>query len=420
MPAQSQPPAFQPRSDLVRVLMERGHIYQATDLAGLDATALEGPICGYIGFDATASSLHVGNLVQIMTLRRLQQTGHKPIVLMGGGTTKVGDPSDKTAQRPMLGDREIGANIAGIRRAFTSFLAFGEGPTEAIMVNNADWLDKLGYIEFLRDYGVHFSINRMLALEFVKARIDHELPLTFLEFNYLLMQAADFLELNRRHGCTLQFGGSEQWGNIVSGIDLIRRTEGRTAFGITTPLVTTASGVKMGKTVDGAVWLNAELRGPYDYWQFWRNTEDADVGRFLRLFTELPLDEITRLEALGGAEINEAKKVLASEAASLLHGREAADLASNAAKAAFEDGRLSSDMPTIEIAAEKIATMTHTELMVAAGFATSNSDARRQIAGGGFRIDGIKVTDVHALVKLSGAEAELRKGNGRKRLVVTR
>jgi tyrosyl-tRNA synthetase len=413
------PPAFQPRSDLVRALLERGHVYQATDLEGLDEAALKGPIAAYIGFDATAPSLHVGSLVQIMTLRRLQQTGHRPIVLMGGGTTKVGDPSDKATQRPLLSDAEIAANIAGIRRAFAPFLTFGDGPTDAIMVNNAEWLEKLGYIEFLRDYGVHFTINKMLSLEFVRNRLDNEQPLTFLEFNYMLMQSADFLELNRRYDCTLQFGGSEQWGNIVNGIDLIRRLEARPAFGVTAPLVTTASGVKMGKTVAGAVWLNAEMRSPYDYWQFWRNTEDADVGRFLRLFTDLALPEIARLEALGGAEINEAKKVLADEATTLLHGREAAATAAAAARAAFEEGRLSSDLPTIEVPAAEIATMSNTALMVVAGFATSNGDARRQIAGGAFRIDGVKVIDAAAPVSLSGPQAELRKGNARKRLVIT-
>jgi len=413
------PPAFKARSDLVRTLIERGHIYQATDLEGLDAAAAKGAIAGYIGFDATAPSLHVGSLVQIMTLRRLQQTGHRPIVLMGGGTTKVGDPSDKSSQRPLLTDEAIAVNLAGIRRAFTPFLAFGAGPTDAVWVNNADWLEKLGYIEFLRDYGVHFTINKMLSLEFVRTRIANEQPLTFLEFNYMLMQAADFLELNRRHGCTLQFGGSEQWGNIVNGIDLIRRVEGAEAYGVTAPLVTTASGAKMGKTVDGAVWLNAELRGPYDYWQFWRNTEDADVGRFLRLFTDLPLDEIGRLEALAGAEINEAKKVLASEATTLLHGREAAVAAAEAARAAFEEGRLSPDMPTVEVAAARIGAMSNTALMIAAGFATSNGDARRQIAGGAFRIDGVKVADADALVAVTGSQAELRKGNARKRLFVT-
>ena len=417
--ATTSPEAFKPRSDLVRTLLERGHIYQATDLEGLDTAALAGPISAYIGFDATAPSLHVGSLVQIMTLRRLQQTGHRPIVLMGGGTTKVGDPSDKTSQRPMLTDDEIAANLAGIRRAFAPFLRFGDGTTDAIMVNNAEWLEKLGYIEFLRDYGVHFTINKMLSLEFVRSRIENELPLTFLEFNYMLMQAADFLELNRRHGCTLQFGGSEQWGNIVNGIDLIRRLEAKPAFGVTAPLVTTASGVKMGKTVAGAIWLNAEMRSPYDYWQFWRNTEDADVGRFLRLFTDLPLAEIVRLEALQGADINEAKKVLADQATTLLHGREAAETAAAAARAAFEEGRLSRDLPSVEVSAAQIAGMSNTALMVAAGFAASNGDARRQIAGGAFRIDGVKVTDAAAPVSLSGAEAELRKGNSRKRLVVT-
>ena len=419
MPTQHPQGGFKPRSDLVRTLIERGHVYQATDLEGLDAAALAGPISAYIGFDATASSLHVGSLVQIMTLRRLQQTGHRPIVLMGGGTTKVGDPSDKAAQRPMLSDADIAANIAGIRKAFAPFLRFGEGPTDAVMANNADWLDKLGYIEFLRDYGVHFTINKMISLEFVKTRLASEQPFTFLEFNYVLMQAADFLELNRRYGCTLQFGGSEQWGNIVNGIDLIRRIEGRATFGVTAPLVTTASGAKMGKTVEGAVWLNADMRSPYEYWQFWRNTEDADVGRFLRLFTDLPLDEIGRLETLGGAEINEAKKILASEATTLLHGPAAAEAAAGAAKAAFEEGRLSDDMPTVEIASSDLAAMTYTALMIATGFATSNGDARRQIAGGAFRIDGVKVADANAVVGVSAAQAELRKGNTRKRLVVT-
>jgi tyrosyl-tRNA synthetase len=418
MPADRFEPNFTPKSDLVNILVERGHIYQATDLEGLDAAALKGPISAYIGFDATGASLHVGSLVQIMTLRRLQQTGHRPIVLMGGGTTKVGDPSDKSAQRPMLSDADIAANLAGIRLAFAPFLRFGAGPTDAVMVNNADWLEKLGYIEFLRDYGVHFTINRMLTLEFVKTRIENELPLTFLEFNYMLMQAADFLELNRRHDCTLQFGGSEQWGNIVNGIDLIRRIEGRAAFGVTAPLVTTSSGVKMGKTVDGAVWLNADMRSAYDYWQFWRNTEDADVGRFLRLFTELPLGEIARLEALAGAEINESKKILANEATTLLHGAEAAEAAAGAAKAAFEEGRLSDDLPTIELEGAALAGMSNLALMVAAGFASSNGDARRQIAGGAFRINGAKVADANALVSVTGAEAELRKGNARKRLVI--
>jgi tyrosyl-tRNA synthetase len=412
-------PDFTPRSDLVRTLLERGHVYQATDLAALDAAALKGPISAYIGFDATADSLHVGSLVQIMTLRRLQQTGHRPIVLMGGGTTKVGDPSDKTSQRPLLTDEVIAANIAGIKQAFTPFLALGDGPTGALMVNNAEWLEKLGYIEFLRDYGVHFTINKMLSLEFVRNRLDAEQSLTFLEFNYMLMQAADFLELNRRYGCTLQFGGSEQWGNIVNGVDLIRRVAGTEAFGVTAPLVTTSSGVKMGKTVDGAVWLNPERLAAYDYWQFWRNTEDADVGRFLRLFTDLPLAEILRLEALAGAEINEAKKVLASEATAMLHGREAAETAANAARVAFEEGGLAQDLPTVAIAADQ-RDMSNIQLMVLAGFASSNGDARRQIAGGAFRIAGEKVVDPNASgIPADAAEVEISKGKTRKRLVIS-
>jgi tyrosyl-tRNA synthetase len=414
-------PNFKPRSDLVRVLLERGHIYQATDLEGLDAAALSGPISAYIGFDATAPSLHVGSLVQIMTLRRLQQTGHRPIVLMGGGTTKVGDPSDKTSQRPMLTDADIAANLAGIRRAFAPFLTFGEGPTDAVMLNNAEWLEKLGYIEFLREYGVHFTINKMLTLEFVRTRIENEQPLTFLEFNYMLMQAADFLELNRRVGCTLQFGGSEQWGNIVNGIDLIRRLEAKAAYGVTAPLVTTAAGVKMGKTVGGAVWLNAEMRGPYDYWQFWRNTEDADVGRFLRLFTDLPLDEIARLEALAGAEINEAKKVLANEATTMLHGLEAAELAAGAAKAAFEEGRNSGDMPTREVSrADLEAGISLAALAADAGLASSRSDARRLAQGGGLRLNDRPENDGLRLVTLADCDAGglIKLAAGKKKIIL--
>jgi tyrosyl-tRNA synthetase len=391
---------IKPRSDLVRTLLERGHVYQATDLAGLDAAALKGTISAYIGFDATASSLHVGSLVQIMTLRRLQQTGHRPIVLMGGATTKVGDPSDKATQRPLLSDEVIAANIAGIQRAFAPFLRFGDGPTDAAMVNNADWLERMGYIEFLREFGVQFTINKMIGLEFVRNRLESEQPLTFLEFNYMLMQSVDFLELHRRHGCTLQFGGSEQWGNIVNGVDLIRRLDGAEAFGVTAPLVTTASGVKMGKTVDGAVWLNAELRSPYDYWQFWRNTEDADVARFLKLFTDLPLDEVNRLAKLGGAEINEAKKVLAGEATAMLHGADAADRASKASIAAFEEGRLSEDLPIkpLERAGYDIG-RSNTAVLVASGLVQSNSEARRKIGEGAVRINDQVISDPNAIVR---------------------
>jgi tyrosyl-tRNA synthetase len=416
---------FKARSDFVRVMQERGYLHQCTDLAALDAAAAAGAVTAYVGYDCTADSLHIGHLISIMMLRWFQKTGHRPIVLMGGGTTKVGDPTDKDQQRPLLTDAVINANLASIRRTFSRFLSFGEtsGSDErglgAIMVNNADWLEKLGYIEFLRDYGVHFTVNRMLAFDSVKLRLEREQPLSFLEFNYMLMQATDFLELYRRFGCALQMGGSDQWGNIINGVELVRRVEGKSAFGLTTPLLTTSSGQKMGKTLGGAVWLNAERLSPYDYWQMWRNTEDADVGRFLKLFTELPLDEIAKLESLGGAEINEAKKILAGEATTLLHGREAAETAAAAARAAFEEGRLSTDLPTVETPAAEIAAMSYADLMLAAGFATSKGDARRQIAGGAFRIDGVKVTDAAALVSLGGREAELRKGNARKRLVVT-
>lgn len=414
-------PDFKPRSDLVRLLLERGHVYQATDLAGLDEAARAGILSAYIGFDATAPSLHVGSLVQIMTLRRLQQAGHRPIVLMGGGTTKVGDPSDKSGPRPLLDDVQIAANIAGIRRAFAPFLRFGDGPTDAIMVDNADWLEALGYIEFLRRYGIHFTINKMVALEFVKNRLANELPLTFLEFNYMLMQAADFLELYQRHGCTVQFGGSEQWGNIVNGIDLIRRVESAAAFGVTAPLVTTSAGVKMGKTVDGAVWLDADLRSPYDYWQFWRNTEDGDVGRFLRLFTDLPLDEIAHLERLSGAEINEAKKRLASEATALLHGREAAVAAAEAARTVFEQGGASRNLPTLRkertALAEGIALAA---LAVEAGLAGSRSEARRLAAGGGLRVNDSPEPDGQRLITLADCDSEglIKLAAGRKKFVL--
>src|SRR3954454_16458376 len=325
-------------SSLLRVLDERGYIHQLTDAAALDRLAEKETVTAYIGFDATASSLHVGSLVQIMMLRRLQQAGHKPIVLMGGGTTKVGDPSGKDESRRLLTSEEIDANIAGIRRVFEHFLTFGDGPSDAIMLNNAEWLDSLKYIDFLREVGRHFTINRMLTFESVKLRLDREQPMTFLEFNYMILQAYDFLELSRRAGCRLQLGGSDQWGNIVNGIELARRIDGAEVFGVTSPLITTADGAKMGKTAAGAVWLNPDLLSPYDYWQFWRNTEDADVGRFLRLFTTLPLPEIARLEALDGAEINEAKKTLATEATALLHGREAATGAADTARKTFEQG----------------------------------------------------------------------------------
>ena len=371
-------------SDLLRLLDQRGYIHQVTDPAGLDALAQQQVVPGYIGFDATAPSLHVGSLVQIMMLRRLQQAGHKPIVVMGGGTTKIGDPSGKDESRRLLTAEDIGRNIASIRRVFERFLTFGDGPTDAIMVDNADWLDALDYIPFLRDIGPHFTINRMLTFDSVKLRLDREQPLTFLEFNYMILQAYDFLELSRRLHCRLQMGGSDQWGNIVNGIELARRIEGTQLFGLTTPLITTADGGKMGKTAAGAVWLNDDQLSPYDYWQFWRNTQDADVGRFLRLFTDLPLDEIARLEALEGAEINEAKKQLADAATAMAHGDDAAAQAAETARRTFEEGAGGEALPTLRVAGD----IGLVDALIGLGLVASKNEARRLIAQGGARVDG--------------------------------
>jgi tyrosyl-tRNA synthetase len=414
---------FKPKSDLIRLLSERGYLHQCTNLEGLDARAATGVVAGYIGFDATATSLHVGNMMQIMMLRRMQQTGHKPIVVMGGGTTKVGDPSGKDSSRQMLSETAIASNMASIRTAFDSYLRFGEGATDAITVNNAEWLDQLGYVQFLRDYGVHFTLNRMLTFDSVRLRLEREQPLTFLEFNYMLMQATDFLELHRRYGCALQLGGSDQWGNIVNGVELIRRVEQAEAFGFTSPLVTTSSGAKMGKTAQGAVWLNADRLSPYDYWQFWRNTEDADVGRFLKLFTDLSLDEIARLEALQGAEINEAKKVLANETTTLLHGPDAAAAAAAAAKAAFEEGRLSEDLPTIDVGREALESGVQLAALVAdAGLASSRSEARRLAQGGGLRLNDRAEPDAQRMVTLAdlGLDGLIKLAAGRKKIVLVR
>jgi len=414
---------FQPRSEFVRVLRQRGFIHQCTDLEALDTAAAQGVVTAYVGYDCTADSLHIGHLISIMMLRWLQKTGHRPIALMGGGTSKVGDPSFKDTQRPLLTDDLIAANMAGIKTAFDKFIHFGDGPTDALMVNNADWLDQLGYVQFLRDYGVHFTINRMLAFDSVKLRLEREQPLTFLEFNYMLMQAADFLELNRRYGCVLQMGGSDQWGNIINGVELVRRVDGKPALGLTTPLLMTASGQKMGKTVGGAVWLNADRMSPYDYWQFWRNTEDADVGRFLKLFTDLPLDEIARLEALGGTEINEAKKVLASEAAALLHGREAAETAAAAARQAFEQGGLSDDLPTLEVTRASLAEGVPLAALAAeAGLAASRSEARRLAQGGGLRLNDVAESDGQRLVTLADLNGDgvLKLAAGKKKIVLVR
>jgi tyrosyl-tRNA synthetase len=396
------------RSDLLNLLATRGYIHQITDPVALDALAEKEVVTAYVGFDATAPSLHVGNLVQIMMLRRLQQTGHRPIVLMGGGTTKVGDPSGKDESRQLLSDDAIAANIAGIRKVFERFLTFGDGVTDAVLVNNDDWLGALEYIPFLRDVGRHFTINRMLTFDSVKLRLEREQPLTFLEFNYMILQAYDFLELHRRTGCRLQMGGSDQWGNIVNGMELIRRIDGGEAFGLTTPLITTADGSKMGKTAAGAVWLNEAQLSAYDYWQFWRNTQDADVGRFLRLFTDLPLDEIARLETLEGAEINEAKKRLADAATALCRGEDAARTASETARATFEQGALGEDLPTLS-ASGPIALV---DALVGLGLSASKGEARRLIRQGGARLDGETVTDEAFMVAGTG---ERRVSAGKKR-----
>jgi tyrosyl-tRNA synthetase len=397
------------RSTLMRVLEERGYIHQATDAAAFDELAAKQIVSAYTGFDATAPSLHVGSLVQIMMLRRLQQAGHRPIVLMGGGTTRVGDPSGKDESRQLLSDERIETNISGIRRVFEHFLTFGEGPTDAIMMNNADWLDELDYIPFLRDVGRHFTINRMLSFDSVRLRLDREQPLTFLEFNYMILQAYDFLELSRRIGCRAQFGGSDQWGNIVNGIELARRTDGSELFGVTTPLMTTADGAKMGKTAQGAVWLDEQLLSPYDYWQFWRNTPDADVGRFLRLFTDLPLDEIARLESLPGAEINHAKIALATEATAMLHGREAALAATDTAHATFAQGGAGADLPSLSLGQG----MTIAHALTALGFTPSNKEAKRKILEGAVRLNDVTVNDLGLV--LTAGEEPLKLSLGKKR-----
>jgi len=381
------------KSDFLRELQTRGFIHQVSDPV-LDEKALAEMVTGYIGFDATAPSLHAGSLVQIMLLRWLQKAGHKPIALMGGGTTRIGDPSFRDEARPLLTDEQIDKNLAGIKQVFAKFLTFGSGKTDAVMVNNRDWLDGLHYIDFLRDYGRHFSVNKMLSFDSVKIRLEREQNLSFLEFNYMILQAYDFVELNRKHGCTLQMGGSDQWGNIVNGIELGRRVDGSQLFGLTSPLLTTSSGAKMGKTASGAVWLNAEMLSPYDYWQYWRNAEDADVGRFLKLFTELPLNEIARLEKLRGAEINDAKKVLATEATAMLHGRAEAEKVAQAARTAFEQGAISADMPTVEVAAFELeGGIGILNALVLARLVASTSEARRQIKGGAVRLNDAPVSD---------------------------
>lgn len=411
--------AFEPRSAITRTLVERGYVNQVTDLAGVDGAFAAGIVPVYAGFDATADSLHVGHLMPIMALRRLQQAGHKPIVLIGGGTTRIGDPSFRSAARPMLSEAEIAANVAGIRKVFERLLTFGDGPTDAVMVNNADWLDRMAWIDMLRDVGKHFSVNRMLSFDSVRSRLEQQENLSFLEFNYMILQAVDFLELFRRTGCRLQLGGGDQWGNIVGGVDLLRRIEGAEVFGMTTPLLTTASGVKMGKTAAGAVWVNEDRLSPYDYWQFWRNAEDADVVRFLKLFTELPLDEIERLGRAEGAELNAVKERLANEATALVHGRQAADHAQQTARQAFGQGEAAAGLPTVELDdAERTAGVMLIDLLVRVGLAASKSEARRAISGRGVRIDGEVAEDGDGLLTVDGRP--LRLSLGKKRHVVVK
>ncbi|MBD8547416.1 tyrosine--tRNA ligase [Sphingomonas sp. CFBP 8760] len=402
------------RSELLTLLSQRGYIHQMTDAVALDALAVKGVVPGYIGFDPTAPSLHVGSLVQIMLLRRLQQSGHKPIVLMGGGTGKIGDPSFKDEARKLLGEDGIAANVASIRRIFERFLTFGDGPTDAVMLDNAEWLDALEYIPFLREVGQHFSVNRMLSFDSVKLRLDREQSLSFLEFNYMILQAYDFMELSRRAGCRLQMGGSDQWGNIVNGIELARRMDGTEVFGITTPLITTADGGKMGKTMAGAIWLHEDQLPHFDYWQFWRNTDDRDVGRFLRLFTDLPLDEIRRLEALPGAQINEAKKILATEATAMCRGRAAADEAADTARRTFEEGQGGDALPRFAVTGE----VALVDALVGLGFAKSRGEARRLIAGGGARVAGEKVSDEAATITVDAAPVKVSAGKKHHGLLV--
>ena len=403
-------------SDLIRQYTERGYIHQATNIEALDEAASSKVLPAYIGFDCTADSLHVGSLVQIMMLRILQKTGHKPIVLMGGGTTKVGDPSGKDSARPLLSDQDIEANKNGIKTVFEKYLKFGDGPTDAIMVDNADWLDTLGYIRFLRDFGPHFSINRMMSMDSVKIRLDREQPLSFLEFNYAILQAYDFLELRRRYGCLLQMGGSDQWGNIVTGIDLTRRVDAQEIFGLTSPLITTASGAKMGKSADGAVWLNKDKLSAFDFWQFWRNTEDADVGRFLALFTELPMDEVNQLAALEGADINDAKIMLANEATTLCHGKDAAKHAMQTAQQTFAGSGVSDGLPQFDLASDQMDGLDMIEALNIVGFAKSNGEARRLIRGGGARVNDVAVNDENMrLTKADFIHGKAKISAGKKR-----
>lgn len=407
---------YHPKSDFMAVMMQRGYLADCTDYQALDDALSTGVVTAYIGYDATAQSLHVGHLLNIMMLRWLQKTGHKPITLMGGGTTKVGDPSFRSDERPLLGPEQIDANIEGMKQVFAKYLDYGEGPTDALMLNNAEWLDGLNYLDFLRDIGRHFSVNRMLAFESVKSRLDREQSLSFLEFNYMILQAYDFLELNRRYDCVLQMGGSDQWGNIVNGIDLTRRVLDHQIYGLTSPLLTTSDGRKMGKSQGGAMWLNADMLSPYEFWQFWRNSTDADVGRFLKLYTELPLDECTRLGALAGSEINDAKIVLANEVTTLCHGAEAAAAAEATAREVFEKGGVGDDLPTLTLTPADVAEgISIVQLIVRAGLAKSGKEAKRLIAENGARIDDAPLTDAGLMLDAGALSSPVKLSAGKKR-----
>ncbi|MCZ4260175.1 tyrosine--tRNA ligase [Limimaricola sp. G21655-S1] len=412
---------YHPKSDFMSVMIERGYLADCTDYQGLDEALSRGVVPAYIGYDATAASLHVGHLLNVMMLRWLQKTGHKPITLMGGGTTKVGDPSFRSDERPLLGPDQIASNIAGMQKVFARYLSYGEGPTDALMLDNAEWLDNLNYLEFLRDIGRHFSVNRMLSFESVKSRIDREQSLSFLEFNYMILQAYDFLELNRRYGCVLQMGGSDQWGNIVNGIDLTRRVLDHEIYGLTSPLLTTSDGRKMGKSAGGAVWLNEDMLSPYEFWQFWRNTTDADVGRFLKLYTELPVAECERLGALSGSEINEAKIVLADEVTALLHGRDAAETAKATAREVFEKGGVGDDLPTLTLTEAEVAEgISVVQLIVRAGLAASGKEAKRLISDNGARLDDAPLTDAGLMIDRAALTAPIKLSAGKKRHALVR
>ncbi len=407
---------YHPKSDFIATMIERGFLADCTDYQGLDDALIDGVQTAYIGYDATAQSLHVGHLMNIMVLRWLQKTGHKPITLMGGGTTKVGDPSFRSDERPLLGPEQIDANIAGMKQVFSKYLSYDDSETGALMLNNAEWLDSLNYLDFLRDIGRHFSVNRMLSFESVKSRLDREQSLSFLEFNYMILQAYDFLELNRRYGCVLQMGGSDQWGNIVNGIDLTRRVLDQEIYGLTTPLLTTSDGRKMGKSQGGAIWLNGDMLSPYEFWQFWRNTTDADVGRFLKIFTELPVDECDRMGALQGSEINEAKIRLANEVTTLLHGAEAATTAEATAREVFEKGGVGGDLPTLTLSADELGDgMSIVQLIVKSGLAKSGKEAKRLISENGAKLDDAPLTDAGLMIDAGALSSPIKLSAGKKR-----